>query len=59
MPTTIAITPTAAQRMTKAMFDNGKDKAVDKIVSVHEASTTDAVIMFTKNGFAMQRIAKI
>lgn len=58
MPTTIAITPTSAQRMTKAMFDNGKDKAVDKIVSVHEASTTDAVIMFTKNGLAMQRIAE-
>src|SRR5699024_6835184 len=58
IPTTIAFTPTAAQRITKAMVDNGKDKAVYKIVSVHEASTTDAVIMFTKNGLAMQRIAE-
>lgn len=58
MPATVAISPSSAQRMTKAMFDNGKDKAVDKVVSVHNATTTDAVIMFTRKGLAMQRIVE-
>lgn len=57
-PTLVAVTPLSAQRMTKQMFDNGKDKAPSRIVTTIDATTTDALIVLTRGGVVMQRIVE-
>lgn len=57
-PAIVTVSPFYAQRMTKQMYDNGKDKAASRVVSVHDTNTNEAIVMFTRNGLSMQRVVE-
>lgn len=57
-PAIVTISTHSAQRMTQQMYGNSKDNSVNPVIAVKDSKTTDALVMFTKQGRVMQRVVE-
>lgn len=57
-PAIVTISTHSAQRMTQQMYGNSKDSSVNPVIAVKDSKTTDALVMFTKQGRVMQRVVE-
>lgn len=52
----VAVRPNGVQRMSPAVYNNNVEEFGGDIIFNTEAVTSDAMLLFTKQGFAMQRL---
>lgn len=52
----VAVRPNGVQRMSPAVYNNNVEEFGGDILFNTEAVTSDAMLLFTKHGFAMQRL---
>ena len=55
--TIVVVKPTGAQRMSKTVYTNNKDSYKGEVIATFDTSTSKAVVMLTKNGRVIQRLA--
>lgn len=54
----VTVSSSSAQRMTRAMYQGSMNAPAMEVRAVHDSSTDEALVMFTRTGLTMQRIVE-